>query len=119
MQQGMLFHSLYQAEAGAYINQLHVEIGGLDVARLRMAWEQTVQAHDICAVLLWGDEQTEPLQVVQRQVPSPLQDSTGGRRPTCRPPSRRCTPSSAARRSTSGARRCCGCAWCRWRRSAM
>ncbi|MDU9404949.1 amino acid adenylation domain-containing protein [Pseudomonas sp. zfem004] len=75
MQQGMLFHSLYQAEAGAYINQLHVEIGGLDVARLRMAWEQTVQAHDILrSGFLWGDEQSEPLQVVQRQVPSPLQE---------------------------------------------
>ncbi|QXH49541.1 amino acid adenylation domain-containing protein [Pseudomonas fakonensis] len=73
MQQGMLFHSLYQAEAGAYINQLHVEIGGLDPARLRAAWEQTVQAHDILrSGFLWGDDQAQPLQVVRRQVPSPL-----------------------------------------------
>lgn len=29
MQQGMLFHSLYQQEAGDYINQLRVDIDGL------------------------------------------------------------------------------------------
>lgn len=73
MQQGMLFHSLYQAEAGAYINQLHVDIGGLDAARLRTAWELTVQAHDILrSGFLWSDEHTQPLQVVYRQVPSPI-----------------------------------------------
>ncbi|WP_248920520.1 non-ribosomal peptide synthetase [Pseudomonas entomophila] len=69
MQQGMLFHSLYQAQSGAYINQLHVAVEGLDVERLRQAWERTVQAHDILrSGFLWGDQQVQPLQVVQREA---------------------------------------------------
>jgi hypothetical protein len=30
MQQGMLFHTLYDQQAGNYINQMRVEVQGLD-----------------------------------------------------------------------------------------
>ena len=39
MQQGMLFHSLYEQAAGNYINQLRVDVHGLDMARFRTAWQ--------------------------------------------------------------------------------
>src|SRR3546814_7384437 len=39
MQQGMLFHTLYEQQAGNYINQLRVDVEGLDVERFRQAWQ--------------------------------------------------------------------------------
>lgn len=47
MQQGMLFHSLYEQEAGNYINQLRVNVRGLDVARFRAAWQAVVDNHEV------------------------------------------------------------------------
>ncbi|MBF8743711.1 non-ribosomal peptide synthetase, partial [Pseudomonas guariconensis] len=67
MQQGMLFHSLYQQGSGAYINQLRLDLEGVDPQRLRAAWQETVDAHDsLRSACLWHLEQ--PLQRVWRQV---------------------------------------------------
>ncbi|MGH8486603.1 MAG: condensation domain-containing protein, partial [Pseudomonas sp.] len=46
MQQGMLFHALYAQGSGDYVNQMQVQVRGLDVARFREAWAHTLQAHD-------------------------------------------------------------------------
>uniref|UniRef100_UPI0025D47465 non-ribosomal peptide synthetase n=1 Tax=Pseudomonas sp. UBA4617 TaxID=1947318 RepID=UPI0025D47465 len=69
MQQGMLFHTLYDAQAGNYINQLRVDVQGLDVQRFRQAWQGTLEAHDILRssfVLQGALEQA--VQVVHRTV---------------------------------------------------
>ncbi|MGH8383535.1 amino acid adenylation domain-containing protein, partial [Pseudomonas sp.] len=67
MQQGMLFHSLYQADRGDYINQLRMDIQGLDSVRFREAWQHTVDAHDILrTTFLWHLEQ--PLQRVDKRA---------------------------------------------------
>ncbi|WP_246766213.1 condensation domain-containing protein, partial [Pseudomonas syringae] len=66
-QQGMLFHSLFDERAGNYINQLRVNIRGLDVPRFRNAWQAAVDHHDVlrsCFV----SQREQSLQVVQRQV---------------------------------------------------
>jgi amino acid adenylation domain-containing protein/non-ribosomal peptide synthase protein (TIGR01720 family) len=47
MQQGMLFHTLIEGDAAAYMTQLRVDIDGLDVARLRAAWHAVAARHDI------------------------------------------------------------------------
>ncbi|MCF1772624.1 condensation domain-containing protein, partial [Pseudomonas aeruginosa] len=39
MQHGMLFHSLYEQASGDYLNQLRVDVHGLDPARFRAAWQ--------------------------------------------------------------------------------
>ena len=39
MQQGMLFHSLYDDQPGAYVHQLRLDVEGLDVEALRAAWQ--------------------------------------------------------------------------------
>ena len=44
MQQGMLFHTLYEPESGAYINQLRVDSQGLDAERLGRAWQAVLDA---------------------------------------------------------------------------
>ncbi|MDF5993675.1 hypothetical protein P4200_00375 [Pseudomonas aeruginosa] len=42
----MLFHSLHGTE-GDYVNQLRMDIGGLDPDRFRAAWQATLDAHEI------------------------------------------------------------------------
>ncbi|MCF5196777.1 non-ribosomal peptide synthetase [Pseudomonas syringae] len=71
MQQGMLFHSLFDEGAGNYINQLRVNIHGLDVPRFRNAWQAAVDRHEVlrsCFV----SQREQSLQVVQRQVEVPF-----------------------------------------------
>ncbi|MEE4678018.1 amino acid adenylation domain-containing protein, partial [Pseudomonas alliivorans] len=71
MQQGMLFHTLFEQEAGNYINQMRVEVSGLDVTRFRAAWQATLNTHE---VLRSGfvSHLDESLQVVLREVPMPF-----------------------------------------------
>ncbi|MDK1290491.1 non-ribosomal peptide synthetase [Pseudoalteromonas umbrosa] len=45
MQQGMMFHSLVE-ESTAYMNQLRLDIRGLDVMRFKAAWQQVVDRHE-------------------------------------------------------------------------
>ncbi|ACE85950.1 non-ribosomal peptide synthetase [Cellvibrio japonicus] len=73
MQQGMLFHSLSDPGAGHYINQMRVDIEGLDVERFCCAWQAVLDRHAVLrAGFVWeGVEQ--PLQVVRRKVTLPCQ----------------------------------------------
>ncbi|TBU87892.1 non-ribosomal peptide synthase/polyketide synthase [Phytopseudomonas dryadis] len=70
MQQGILFHSLYDADASAYVYQMLLDIGGLDVARFQQAWQRVVDRHDVLrAGFIWGrDGLDAPLQVINRQL---------------------------------------------------
>ncbi|OBR47788.1 non-ribosomal peptide synthetase [Paraburkholderia tropica] len=43
MQSGMLFHSTYTPGGSAYLNQLRVDIDGLDVLRFRAAWQAATE----------------------------------------------------------------------------
>ncbi|EGH99242.1 pyoverdine sidechain peptide synthetase IV, D-Asp-L-Ser component, partial [Pseudomonas amygdali pv. lachrymans str. M302278] len=71
MQQGMLFHTLFEQEAGNYINQMRVEVSGLDVPRFRAAWQATLDAQE---VLRSGfvSHLEQSLQVVLRDVSMPF-----------------------------------------------
>ncbi len=72
MQQGMLFHSLGQEEGGAYVNQLRVDVRGLDIDRFRAAWQATMDSHEVLrASFLSG--QAQALQLIRKQVTLPLQ----------------------------------------------
>ncbi|WP_116314434.1 non-ribosomal peptide synthetase, partial [Cupriavidus taiwanensis] len=72
MQAGMLYHSVARADAGsAYINQLRVEVEGLDAARFAQAWREALGSHDALRTgFLQRGEQ--PLQWVAHEVPLPL-----------------------------------------------
>ncbi|TBV11938.1 non-ribosomal peptide synthetase, partial [Phytopseudomonas dryadis] len=74
MQQGMLFHSAFDMSAGHYINQLRVDVTGLDVERFRRAWQGAVDAHDILrSRFIWQEPQSQPLQVVLKAQPVPFE----------------------------------------------
>ncbi|QBF27506.1 amino acid adenylation domain-containing protein [Pseudomonas tructae] len=71
MQQGMLFHTLYEQSAGDYINQMRIAVDGLDPQRFQQAWTQAMQAHAVLrSGFLWQGLQ-QPLQWVDKatQVP--------------------------------------------------
>ncbi|AUG07230.1 non-ribosomal peptide synthetase [Pseudomonas sp. S09G 359] len=73
MQQGMLFHGLFEADSGDYINQLRVDIEGLDVETFRAAWQATLQAHDVLrSGFYWQGDLSTPVQVVFDQVVLPF-----------------------------------------------
>ncbi|WP_234697625.1 condensation domain-containing protein, partial [Pseudomonas syringae] len=71
MQQGMLFHSLFDAGAGNYINQMRVNISGLHVPRFHNAWQSAVNNHEVLRSCFVSQSE-QSLQVVQRQVTLPF-----------------------------------------------
>ncbi|WP_315718978.1 MULTISPECIES: non-ribosomal peptide synthase/polyketide synthase [unclassified Bradyrhizobium] len=80
MQQGMLFHSLRDAGSGVYVNQISVEIRGLNVERLRAAWQDASARHPMLRTgFLWRELSGSPLQAVYRQaiVPFEIEDWRG------------------------------------------
>ncbi|OUR91726.1 hypothetical protein A9Q81_17430 [Gammaproteobacteria bacterium 42_54_T18] len=78
MQQGMLFHSLYEPEGSAYLNQLRLDITDLDESKFKDAWQHIGNRH---SVLRTGflTEREVPLQYVERVVDLPwiLEDWNG------------------------------------------
>ena len=74
MQQGLLFHALDVPGTGLYINQLRVDLDGLDASRFIGAWQRVVARH---AALRTGFLMTEggaPLQFVLRQAELPVRE---------------------------------------------
>ncbi|AIL61090.1 non-ribosomal peptide synthase/polyketide synthase [Pseudomonas alkylphenolica] len=72
MQQGMLFHSLYDQAGGDYINQVRLDIHGLDPQRFEQAWQAALDRHDILRTGFVWEGLEQPLQVVRKQVKVPL-----------------------------------------------
>jgi len=73
MQQGMLFHTLYEQGSGDYIIQMSLEVSGLDPERFRQAWQGAVDAHDILRTgFVYQGEFAQPMQVVLKQVEVPF-----------------------------------------------
>ncbi|WP_409488686.1 non-ribosomal peptide synthase/polyketide synthase [Pseudomonas promysalinigenes] len=69
MQQGMLFHSVYEANGRAYLNQMRLDIRGLDIERFASAWQQAVDRHELLrAGFLWDAGLDAPRQVIHRQA---------------------------------------------------
>ncbi|CAN7202807.1 non-ribosomal peptide synthase/polyketide synthase [Bradyrhizobium sp. LjRoot220] len=74
MQQGMLFHSLRDAGSGVYVNQVSVEIRGLDPERLRSAWQEVTARHPMLRTgFLWRELSGSPLQAVYRDAAAPFE----------------------------------------------
>ncbi|PCF94250.1 non-ribosomal peptide synthetase, partial [Vreelandella nigrificans] len=68
-QEGMFFHSLEAEEPGLYVNQLNVDVSGLDADRLVRAWQAMVERHaTLRTSFLWQTGMARPLQLVFKQV---------------------------------------------------
>ncbi len=73
MQQGMLFHTLYEPQAEAYINQLRLDIQGLDLAAFGRAWQAAINRHDILRSSFHWLGLESAHQVIHRQIDLQLQ----------------------------------------------
>ncbi|UXY50549.1 non-ribosomal peptide synthetase [Pseudomonas tohonis] len=77
MQQGMLFHTLEASEAAYYINQMAVDVDGLDAERFVAAWNAVIARHEILRTGFCSESHlAQPLQVVYRsaRLPATLLD---------------------------------------------
>ncbi|UCP12292.1 amino acid adenylation domain-containing protein [Pseudomonas sp. MM213] len=73
MQQGMLFHTLYEPQAEAYINQLRLDIQGLELAAFGRAWQAAINRHDILRSSFHWLGLEAAHQVIHRQIDLQLQ----------------------------------------------
>ncbi|WAH56504.1 non-ribosomal peptide synthase/polyketide synthase [Pseudomonas silvicola] len=72
MQHGMLFHAVFEPDSLDYINQLRMDLTGLDVGRFIESWQMAVSAHDILRTgFIW--HATQPVQVVYKHTVLPVQ----------------------------------------------
>ncbi|MCP4147611.1 MAG: hypothetical protein GY757_07665, partial [bacterium] len=73
MQEGMLFHYLYNNDSQAYLEQSVIDISGqLDPVALEKALKNLVQRHDALRTLFIHKETDQPLQVVLKERPPAL-----------------------------------------------
>ncbi|MGC4060228.1 MAG: amino acid adenylation domain-containing protein [Aquabacterium sp.] len=71
MQSGMLFHSVFEAGGHAYVNQVRLDIEGLDTARFKAAWQAAIARHAVLRTGFWHQREV-PLQWVAKAVALPL-----------------------------------------------
>jgi acyl-CoA synthetase (AMP-forming)/AMP-acid ligase II/nucleoside-diphosphate-sugar epimerase len=75
MQRGMLFHTLYAPQSGVYFQQVGCTLhGDLDRAAFRRAWAYVMARHAVLRSAVVWEGLDEPMQVVLRQVPLPLEE---------------------------------------------
>src|SRR6185436_1301735 len=75
MQEGMLFHSLSDKDAGQYVEQSACTLlGDLDPAALRRAWQGVLARHSVLRASFHWEEVDRPVQVVYREVDLPWRE---------------------------------------------
>jgi amino acid adenylation domain-containing protein len=74
VQQGILFHSLYESESGAYFVQLSYGLRGmLNIAAFASAWQRVLAHHPPLRTSFHWEGLDKPLQVVHKKVQLPLE----------------------------------------------
>ncbi|MBL4794919.1 MAG: amino acid adenylation domain-containing protein [Pseudomonadales bacterium] len=69
MQEGMLFHSIYQPESAFYMDQMELKVeGGVDLFLLAIAWQRVVDRHDVLRTAFIYNGVKKPVQVVFEKV---------------------------------------------------
>ena len=69
LQQGMLYHTLRDAESAVYFEQFAVPLAGaLDVGAFERAWQEAARRHAALRTSFHWEELDKPLQVVHRRV---------------------------------------------------
>ncbi|MEL4897612.1 amino acid adenylation domain-containing protein [Crocosphaera sp. Alani8] len=72
MQQGMLFHSLYNSSSGMYCEQRSCLLTGkLSISAFKQAWQAVINRHTILRTAFYWEEVEKPLQVVYQEVELP------------------------------------------------
>ncbi|RDV10381.1 non-ribosomal peptide synthetase, partial [Pontibacter diazotrophicus] len=72
LQEGLLFHGLYDKESPAYVEQMSCRIKGLEIAPFRRSWEYLLQKHSILRSSFHQD-MSVPVQCVHYEVALPFE----------------------------------------------
>ena len=73
VQEGMLFHSLYEPNSWVYFDQVSVDLGGdVNVDAMFDAWRKVVQRHQILRTGFVWEGLEKPLQVVHEKIELPI-----------------------------------------------
>jgi amino acid adenylation domain-containing protein len=79
MQQGMLFHSIYNPESGAYFEQFSCKLSGdLDKSAFEKAWQEVVRRHSSLRTSFVWKKLDKMLQVVHKEVSIPISEENWG-----------------------------------------
>ena len=66
LQQGMLFHGLYNEGKGAYLEQMSCDFINLDIDILKKTWDHIIKRHSILRTSFIYSEISIPVQSVNR-----------------------------------------------------
>src|SRR5436853_5185368 len=73
VQQGLLFHTLYDPGSGVYVEQMSCTLQGeLNVPAFERAWQQVIERHAVLRTSFVWDEVDKPIQVVYQDIELPL-----------------------------------------------
>ncbi|MES2894104.1 MAG: non-ribosomal peptide synthase/polyketide synthase [Bacteroidota bacterium] len=72
LQQGMLFHGLYEGGVGTYINQFGCELVNADQGLLLESWNVVLKNHSVLRSAFYYERFTAPVQAVYKKVTLPL-----------------------------------------------
>ncbi|PSL45611.1 non-ribosomal peptide synthase protein (TIGR01720 family)/amino acid adenylation domain-containing protein [Chitinophaga niastensis] len=72
LQEGMLFHSLYDAAGSTYVEQFSCDLSGLQEDFFRQSWDHLLQQHSILRSGFYHDVFPVPVQCVYREVNMPV-----------------------------------------------
>ncbi|MHA4812539.1 amino acid adenylation domain-containing protein, partial [Flavitalea flava] len=75
LQKGMLFHGLYDGQAGAYVEQFSCEVTRLDKPAFEKSWSYLLKRHSILRSAFYYDVFSIPVQVVFKEIKMPLYES--------------------------------------------
>jgi non-ribosomal peptide synthase protein (TIGR01720 family) len=73
LQQGMLFHGLYDDEAGAYVQQFSCDLTGVDLEMFEQSWQTILSRHSILRSAFYHDALKIPVQCVYKRVKLPVE----------------------------------------------
>ena len=83
IQEGVLFHSLYEPQSDVYFRQFSVTMyGTLDVDAFMQAWQQVIKRHPILRTSFHWAELEKPLQAVHKHAELPLEQHDWRHLPT-------------------------------------
>src|SRR5215203_112979 len=73
LQEGLLFHTLHEPEAGLYFQQMLCTLDGeFNVTAFKAAWQAVISRHPILRTSFVSGRRDKPFQVVHRQLKLPL-----------------------------------------------
>lgn len=73
LQQGMLFHGLYDGKVGAYLEQLSCDLIGVNLEIFTKSWEYLIQRHSVLRSAFYYDKFNVPVQCVYKEIKLPVE----------------------------------------------